>query len=121
MFPTIWDEEEDQEFPERLPPSKRRCERILGLFVVPNLPYLPTNTDLPHICPMEEYRGLDLFWIDLESFNMRFYDEIHLPDGSSFPASYYLSYVKPCPMIAQEDGLDELQDSDFKKFLENIK
>ena len=112
------DEEEDQEFPDRLPPSRQLCERIFSL-LVQNISYFQTNKDLPHICPMEEYSGLSMFW--LQGLNMRFYDEIHHPDGSHSPASYYMAYIKPSPMIVQKDRLDRLQDFEFKKFLEYLK
>ncbi len=113
------DEDDDLDNCEmRIPPSQSFCDRILSL-LTQDLTIFKTNYDLPHICPMGEYPGLDLFW--MQGLNMRFDEDFDF-NGTQILGTYQLTYVTSSQKPIVKTGLMcDLQQSDIDSFLGYLK
>lgn len=96
----------------RSPPSEKLCEFALNLFSR-NSDLFTTNTDLPHICPMDAYPGLTLDF--LNGTHMMFYDRQDFPDGSSLQSTYHMYNVHHNTTLT--GNTFELADDDFIRFV----
>jgi hypothetical protein len=84
------DGEEDEDYPDRIPPSKKLCKKIIEL-LTPHIHLFVTNDDLPHITPLSPHPGISMTWE--QGLFIFFYDEQHHPDDSHNPMSIYMSYI----------------------------
>lgn len=101
---------------ERIPPSPEFCDRILK-FLIQDPTFFKTKENLPHICPIEDFPGLDLFW--MQGLHMVFYDDYNFSD-CHVEGTYHLSFIHPKGNILKNGLMKNLQISDIAKFLKYL-
>ncbi len=118
-LPEGWHHEDEEDYEDtshRSPPSKETC-----LFVkeclLKRMRYMPNGWKLPHICPMEDYPGLDLWWMG--NLSIRVYDALTFKDGSILESTVSLTCAPPGGQYVHHQGLtsevtDVLMDSFFE-------
>lgn len=112
-LPEDWKDSDGEEcLDHRVPPSEELCTFVLNLFSR-NSQLFTTNTDLPHICPMDIHPGLTLDF--LNGTRMMFHDREDFSDGSSLQSTYHMYNVHH--NITLTGNTSELADVDFIRFV----
>ena len=107
------DDEEDQDVEQRIPPSPGLCRRVQEL-LEKNLNFFPTEADLPHICPIEESPGIELYW-QKQGISLTFYDA-----SDSKPERYHFMCVGCSHSSKISMGLvDENLPARFTEFIQS--